>query len=180
MTRLFVAIELPESVRSTLTEMDRRVSGAKWTRPEQLHLTLNFIGEVTDATMEDVKTILAEVRGSPLTLRFGPSGTFGSKASPRVIWIGVEHEPALMKAQAAIEEALASIGIQPEARAYTPHITLARLKKADPAEVAAHVHALDALELPPVAVDRFVLFKSVLTPKQAVHSIQAEFPFVQD
>ena len=176
MPRLFVAVGLPEAVRTGLADLPRRVSGARWVPTEQIHLTLRFIGDVGDALFADVKTILGEIESPPFSLGLRHGGAFPPRGQPRILWVGVDRCEPLMALQRQIEDALVSLDFPRERRAYHPHATLARLKNARPGQVQTHIEAIDALASPEVAVDRFALFSSVLSPKGATHQLEAAFP----
>ncbi|HEY6308224.1 MAG TPA: RNA 2',3'-cyclic phosphodiesterase [Candidatus Angelobacter sp.] len=128
--RIFIALDIPADIRARMLEYGERARSlapeARWARPEGLHVTLKFIGEVTDAKVQEIKTALAAVRGSPFELNFANVGFFPSPKSPRVFWIGVEGGPPLPQLTAAIDNATQKLGIAKEERAYNPHLTLAR------------------------------------------------------
>jgi 2'-5' RNA ligase len=128
--RLFVALDIPAEIRARMLEYTERVrrlaEEARWARPEGLHVTLKFIGEVGDAKAQDIKTALAAVRAAAFEVRFENAGFFPSPKSPRIFWIGVESGPPLPELAAAIDNATHALGIAKEDRAYSPHLTLAR------------------------------------------------------
>jgi 2'-5' RNA ligase len=132
--RLFWAIELPETARDRLrvtqAELRERARGAdvRWSRPEQLHLTVQFLGEA------DPAPILAAAQALPrpgaLDLEVAGLGTFGGRR-PRVVWAGVRGPglEALVALAGALGQAMAGVGFAPEARAYRPHVTLGRVRQ---------------------------------------------------
>lgn len=99
---------------------------ARWARLEGLHVTLKFIGHVSDPKVEEIKTGLAAVKSLPFSVKFESVGFFPSPRSPRVFWIGVEGGAALSQLAASIDNATHKLGIAREERAYSPHLTLAR------------------------------------------------------
>jgi RNA 2',3'-cyclic 3'-phosphodiesterase len=129
--RIFVALDIPADIRARMLEYMERARGlapeARWARPEGLHVTLKFIGEVSDAKVREIKSALAGVKAAPFELKFENVGFFPSPRSPRVFWIGVEGAQALPQLAAAIDDATHAHGIAKEDRAYSPHLTLARL-----------------------------------------------------
>lgn len=128
--RIFIALDIPGEIRARMLEYVERVRPpapeARWARPEGLHVTLKFIGEVSDTRGEEIKTALSPVKGAPFDVTFLGVGFFPSPKSPRVFWIGVQGGEALAWLAAAIDNATARLGIAKEERAYSPHLTLAR------------------------------------------------------
>jgi 2'-5' RNA ligase len=128
--RLFIALDIPGRIRANMLEYMERARAlapeARWARPEGLHVTLKFIGEVGDAKVEPIKTALAAVRAASFEVKFESVGFFPAAKSPRVFWIGVEGGPALSQLAAIIDDATHKLGIAREERAYSPHLTLAR------------------------------------------------------
>jgi 2'-5' RNA ligase len=161
MIRLFVALELPEAVRSRLSLLQGGVPGARWASDEQLHLTLRFIGEVDDNVAHDIDDALAGIRAPAFTLELAGVGEFGGK-NPRALWAGVRPSEALLHLQKKVETALQRIGLPAEERKFSAHVTLARLRGASREKVVQFLthHALFGSG--PFEVDRFVLFSSHL------------------
>ncbi len=136
--RLFVAFDLSETVRARLAaflrELERSESSAaaaavKWVKPESLHLTLKFIGEQPEEKLPAVMDALSSIpTPAPLELSFRGFGCFPNERQPRVFWVGVEAPPDLGALAGSIEAALEPLGIAREQRAYSPHLTLGRLK----------------------------------------------------
>jgi len=159
MPRLFAGLELPPSVAGDLSRLRGGVPGARWIEPDALHITLRFIGDIDDAVARDVAAVLDDVSALPFSLRLGGVGVFGRRR-PRSIWAGVEPEPALLALQGTIERACVTIGLEPERRNFSPHVTLARLKGASVADVQAFIASHNLYRSPPFAVERFVLFSA--------------------
>ncbi|HEY4263999.1 MAG TPA: RNA 2',3'-cyclic phosphodiesterase [Micropepsaceae bacterium] len=161
MIRLFVALELPETVRDRLTALEGGVPGARWAGDEQLHLTLRFIGEVDENVANDIDDALAGIRTPAFALELAGVGEFGGK-KPRALWAGVRANDALLHLQRKIETALQRIGLPAEERKFSPHVTLARMHSAPQEKIVQFLtqHALFASG--PFPVDRFVLFSSQL------------------
>ena len=133
--RLFIAIELPDAIKQAIAGVQEqiRMSGmsAAWTRPEGIHLTLKFLGEVPESQVQEVMAALsraAQGRGT-LDLAVEGAGAFPNVKNPRVLWIGVAGDIDKLEAlQAAVEDAMERAGFKREARTYSPHLTLARIK----------------------------------------------------
>jgi 2'-5' RNA ligase len=128
--RLFIALDIPADIRARMLHHTERARGlapeARWARPEGLHVTLKFVGEVGDGKVQDIKTALAAVKAAPFDVKFENVGFFPSPKSPRVFWIGVEGGSALGELAAVVDRATQGAGIAKEDRAYSPHLTLAR------------------------------------------------------
>jgi 2'-5' RNA ligase len=169
MHRLFVAIRPPRPVRDRLLGLMGGVRGARWLADDQLHLTLRFIGEVERPTAEDVHSALASVRHPRFEIALSGLGAFDRRGDPVTLWAGVTpHEP-LKALHKKIDQACLRAGIEPDRRAYAPHITLARLGRgAGP--VAPLLESAGGETGPPFEVTEFRLYESALTPDGAVHS----------
>jgi RNA 2',3'-cyclic 3'-phosphodiesterase len=134
--RLFTAVELPLNLRRQLSGLIAQLGEAlprgsvRWVRAEGIHLTLKFYGEVATDQAPRLQAALARAAGSaaPMALELRELGAFPSLARPRVIWVGVQGEVDKLNAlQRAVEEASAPLGFEPEARGFTPHLTLGRV-----------------------------------------------------
>jgi 2'-5' RNA ligase len=192
--RLFVAIDIPDSIRALLAQtceqLKRAAPDARWVRPESMHLTLKFIGEQPEENVEAIKTPLAKVRG-PAAVRLHVIGLtfFPYMRFPTVLAAHVQTQPVvnlpdnpLVKIVEKIDSQLAPLGIQREKRAYRVHLTVARL---DPR--AKHQALAAALEQGPMRADfgtfetfEFHLYRSQLQRGGAVYTKLATFPFVQN
>jgi RNA 2',3'-cyclic 3'-phosphodiesterase len=131
--RLFVALHISQDIRGAITnlvcELKSLDASWKWTRTENLHVTLRFLGEVSPDKLQTVKETLRGVPAEfPFPLGFASLGFFPNKRRPRVLWVGLDAQPALAKLAHAIEESLAAVGIPREEREFNPHLTLARGK----------------------------------------------------
>lgn len=171
MTRTFLALELPYAVRNTLRRrierLARMIPEVRWADPASLHVTLVFLGELDDTQLDAATQAAATVAGAhaPFSLELASLGTFGSARSPRVIWVGLAGEKArLLSLQAAVADDLAARGFSREERPFSPHLTLARVKKPlsdDSLAALAHVQ----YEAPPDAAwraDAIAVMKSEL------------------
>lgn len=167
--RLFIAIELPDDIKTALGRLRVDVPGARWVPPEQLHLTLAFLGEVEEKTAGELSERLALIQTPPFQLRFSEPGCFPNRHRPRVLWAGLEPHPSLIYLAAVVHEAVLACGIPQEERPFSPHITMARLKFPAVREVGAFLTMSQKLKLPPFPVREITLFQSLLTPHGAVH-----------
>jgi RNA 2',3'-cyclic 3'-phosphodiesterase len=128
--RTFIALDLPSEIRSHLSDYVDQVRqfapDARWARIESLHVTLKFIGEVSDAKVEEIKTALTQVKGKPFAIEFKDIGFFPAPKSARVFWAGVNAPDDLTQLAEATESAVEKVGIACEKRPYHAHLTLAR------------------------------------------------------
>lgn len=182
--RTFVAVGLPEAARRGLSAMMRNVGsaarGIRWTRPENLHFTLAFLGELERGGVDAVREASQEaaLACKPFDLRFGGLGAFPPTGRPRVIWIGLSQgADELTRLQSGLAQALVQRGFALEERAFVPHLTLGRV--ADDAHLAdpAALLGQTAPQMEAIAVDRIRVMRSQLTPAGAVYSVLHECPF---
>ncbi len=159
MIRLFTAIEIPQGVRVRLSLLQGGVPGARWSPPENLHLTLRFIGEVDEATANDIDDVLSGLHAPAFDLTLKGAGEFGGR-DPHALWVGVAPNEPLMRLAAKIESGLQRMGLAPETRKYAPHVTLARLRDAPVAKVREFLAAHSLFDSGPFAVSAFTLFSS--------------------
>ncbi len=175
--RLFIAIDLPGPVREQLTALYEPVRGIAWTRPEQLHLTLRFLGDVEIALREPLEMALARVAVEPFVLPVEGLGTFPPRGPARVVWVGVGHgHTRLHQLRQQIDDALLGCGLNLDVRFFQPHVTLGRVKdEAAPGAVAGFLKSHHAFEAAPFRVASFILYSSELRPNGAVHTPWREF-----
>jgi len=174
MIRLFTAIEIPESVRFRLTLLQAGIPGARWMPAENLHLTLRFIGEVDEPTADDIDQVLSELRLPAFTLTLKGVGEFGGK-DVRALWVGVATNPALHRLVAKIESALQRMGLVPETRKYSPHVTIARLKDAPLTKVREFLSANNLFDSGHFPASAFALFSSRQTAKGRLYRVESTY-----
>ncbi|MEA3332223.1 MAG: RNA 2',3'-cyclic phosphodiesterase [Pseudomonadota bacterium] len=173
--RLFIAIDLPKKIKDELALISFGLPQARWVQPEQLHLTLRFIGEVDGALFQELKSALALVSGSSFPLLLQGLGCFPPRRDPRVLWVGIEESAELMKLRKKVDSCLGKLGFPPEQRKFSPHITLARTAKTPLTRVVRFLgdHAL--FRLPEFVVSNFHLYSSTLTPKGALYRHEVDY-----
>lgn len=172
--RLFVAIRPPRLVRERLIAAMGGIGGARWQSDDQLHVTLRFIGTVDRRRAEDVHAALGAIRQAPFEIRLSGTGFFSLRGTPDAVWAGLAPNEPLAALHRKIDRALVRVGLEPERRAYLPHITLARLNRSS-GPIGGFLEQAGDLVSPPFPVDRFALFESDLTAERAVYSILAEY-----
>jgi 2'-5' RNA ligase len=166
MHRLFVAIRPPADIRARLLAAMGGIAGARWQDDSQLHLTLRFIGEVDRHRALDVHAALGAIHHPGFEIALEGIHGFDRKSEPRALWAGVAPHAPLKTLHDKIGQALARIGLEPERRAFLPHITLARLPRGAGA-IGPFLAGAGGLSGPPFAVDAFALFESRLTAEGA-------------
>jgi 2'-5' RNA ligase len=187
--RLFVALDFPDEVRDSLREFIARLKpacrAAKWVRPQAMHVTLKFIGEVSTEKLESIRAALASMHSTaPVEMQFRGLGFFPNERRPRVLWCGVEGSPNLAELAAAVDHALVLLGIAAESREFVPHLTLARFK-ADAAprkDLETLVRAAGELKSYDFGRTReveFHLIESILKPAGAEYKRLESFPIVK-
>lgn len=175
MHRLFVAIHPPRHVRERLLALMGGVCGARWQTEEQLHLTLRFIGEVDRHRARDIDAALSAIRHPGFALSLNGLGCFDRRGEPATLWVGVGPLEPVKALHRKIDQAIARTGLEPERRAYSPHITLARLGRgAGP--IAHLLKTSGGVSSDPFPVDNFILFESRLTREGAVHTPLERYP----
>jgi len=178
MLRLFVAVPLPEAVQEQLEQIAFGIPGAAWVPGENMHFTLRFIGDVSNADAADIDDALLSVRAPAFDLTIEGVGHFGSLRQTRALWAGVARNPALVHLRDKIESAVVRSGQPPEGRKFVPHLTLARFKAETGHHLANFLAEHNLLKLGPIHVDRFTLFQSHLKRDGSLHEELADYPLV--
>lgn len=179
MIRLFVALALPNLVRERLALIRAPLPGARWVPPENMHITLRFIGQVEPPMAEDVDAALSYIDAATFELRLVGLGTFGSRGRVRALWAGVEQTKLLDQLQAKIEAACGRAGLPPEGRKFHPHVTLARCKNVREAPAAEFAATYPGFDLPAIVVDAFTLYSSQMGRSGAVYTPEAVYPLAR-
>ena len=174
--RLFTAIDLPEDVRGSLVSLCRGMPGGRWVRPDQLHLTLRFIGAVDRDRFAAIKKRLATIAAPPFMMALKGTGSFPPSGQPRVLWAGVEAPGLLASLRDRIEEQLVAAGCEPERRPFSPHITLARLRDFPRNQVVPYLTRYLSYASDPFEVTEFRLYSSVLSGQGSTHTVEARYP----
>ena len=173
--RLFVAIALPEDVRDRLAALQHGVPGARWVAPENLHLTLRFIGEVDGHQAQDIDAALTGVHVPSFPLTLAGVGHFGCNAKTRSLWAGVEAGEPLKRLQAKVEQALQRAGVEPKGGKFKPHVTLARFKSNPGARLYDYLSRHALFRTQPFMAEHFVLYSSFLSQSGAIYRAEADY-----
>src|SRR5215475_10463893 len=140
MPRLFTGVEIPSDVGQALATLRGGLPGARWIDPGNYHLTLRFIGDVDDAIAHEIASMLSRVKRGSFDLHMDGLTSFGGR-KPRAVVASVAPAQALIDVQAEHERLMQRIGLEPEGRKFTPHVTLARLRESSSQQVAEYLSA---------------------------------------
>ena len=176
--RTFIALELPPTVLSLLRTVQQDLKQlkirARWVRPENIHLTLKFIGDTKPGDIDPISAAMAGAanRISPVTLAVRGIGVFPTPKRPRVIWVGLGGDiRSLLALQSRLEDKLAATGVAKDQRSFKAHLTLGRIKQAPgPAVIRQMMTAYATLSSDEFTCDQVILFKSDLKPSGAVYT----------
>jgi RNA 2',3'-cyclic 3'-phosphodiesterase len=175
MPRLFTGLEIPSDIGQALSTLRGGLPGARWITPENYHLTLRFIGDVDDTTAHEVASLLGRVKRGAFDLHMDGLTSFGGR-KPRAVVANVSPAQALLDVQAEQERLMQRIGLEPEGRKYTPHVTLARLRESSSRDVAEYLAARGFFRTSPFKVSRFVLFSSRNSVGGGPYVVEASYP----
>jgi 2'-5' RNA ligase len=178
MPRLFTGLEIPRHVADSLAMMRGGLPGARWIDPENYHLTLRFIGDIDDALARDIAGLLGRAQRRPFEIRLDGLTSFGGR-KPRALVASAAPAGPLMELQAEHERLLQRIGLEPDGRKYTPHVTLARLRESSSWQVADYLSARGHYRSATFEVSRFVLFSSRASVGGGPYVVEAVYPLAE-
>lgn len=159
MPRLFTALEVPRNAAMSLSLLRGGLPGARWIDVENYHITLRFIGDVDGRTADEIVNRLDRIDREEFQISLTGIGSFGSK-KPHSVWAGVSPSAELTALQGEIERICQRIGLPPDPRKFTPHVTLARLRSARVEDVVHYLAGRGNFHTLPFNVGRFVLMSS--------------------
>jgi 2'-5' RNA ligase len=186
--RVFCAIELPEAVRQRFTRHIVRLkeaapdAQASWSRAENIHLTLKFLGEISQVSVPILSKAASQaVEGSgPFTIRLEQTGVFPPHGSPRVLWVGVnDFEGKLAELHMRLEAECEKAGFPRESRSFHPHLTLARIRKPQHSRTLASAHKATPFEPLEIAVSELVVIRSELSSAGSRYSTVSRHPLTK-
>jgi 2'-5' RNA ligase len=175
MPRLFTGVEIPPDVGQALSSLRGGLPGARWIDPQNYHLTLRFIGDVDDVIAHEVADMLGGIKRGGFELHMEGLTSFGGR-KPRAVVAQVAPAQPLIDVQAEQERLLQRIGLEPEGRKFTPHVTLARLRDSSSRQVAEYLAARGYFRTSPFRVSRFVLFSSRSSVGGGPYVVEASYP----
>src|SRR3984893_14833054 len=176
MPRLFTALEIPAETGQSLSMLRGGLPGARWIDPEHYHLTLRFIGDLDDVMAHEIAFMLSNVRRLSFELRLDGLTSFGGRR-PRAVVATVAPTQQLYELQAEHERLMRRVGLEPEGRKYTPHVTLARLRDSSSLDVAEYLSARGYFRTAAFPVSRFVLFSARESVGGGPYVVEASYPF---
>jgi len=186
--RLFVAIDFPQDM---LLRIEQIVSyfktktpppALKWVETKHMHLTIKFIGEIGEDKLEPIEESLVNTLAgqSHFDIEVGGLGMYPHKDNPRVIWLGITGGEPLIRMHSQLDQHLASLDVKREGRSFSPHLTIARVRRhADQATVKSIGQTLSLFNVDPlgtVTIDRVQLYQSVLTPSGPIYTSLLSIP----
>ena len=178
--RVFVAVELPDAVKAEFSGLAAAIDalgirGARTVRPQGIHLTLKFLGDVSVELIPEIQSAMdtAAAESEPFALSLGDAGVFPNPRATRVLWVGVAGDlDSLGQLQRRVEESLAELGFRPERRGFNPHITAGRVRdsvsNADRRKVTEALLSHEYVR-PPIRVESISLIQSILRPDGAIY-----------
>ena len=178
MTRAFIAFKLPADVVDSLkvlqSGLKKRGHNLRWVHPENIHLTLKYLGDVPAEELQEVKHVIGEVARHQVVFSIEAKGlgVFPTVKKARVLWSGIHGDVTRLNSlQATLDQTLAAIGFEPEKRPFRGHLTLGRFKRrADGKKLASMLSEFGSYASPPLVPERLILFKSDLKPSGAVYT----------
>lgn len=175
MPRLFTGLELPGSLSATLGMLRGGLHGARWMTPDTYHVTLRFLGDIDEAMAQDALNILGQIARAPFDVQIDGLTAFGGDR-PRALVASILPSPALVELQAEHERLMRRIGLPPDTRKFTPHVTLARLRNISPFQLAGFLGSIG--HFPPLrfTVEDFVMFSSRASTGGGPYLIEAIYP----
>jgi 2'-5' RNA ligase len=175
--RLFLALALPDAIRTLLSELAEPLPHVRWTPADQLHVTLRFLGDVESSALDALLVRLATIQVEPFLLPIEGVGAFPPKSAPRVLWAGTgKGHPRLFQLRKQLDDTALAAGVDFDVRSFHPHVTLARCADEAAGAAAGWLRRHQAFEGPPFKVDAFDLVASDLRPTGAEHHLIERFP----
>ncbi|WP_319469027.1 RNA 2',3'-cyclic phosphodiesterase [uncultured Pseudodesulfovibrio sp.] len=181
MLRMFVGIPVSDDYKTRLDSMVETLGGrvrsrVRWTRPGNWHVSLQFLGSVEEEDVADVRSALRGIDFSSFVMRAGDIGCFPDMRKPRVMWVGMdEGNDECARLSEAVKDAMEPFGFKRGTQPFQAHLTLGRVKRSEPDDFASVLGNVSQ-EWPELGVDRFILWKSDLTPDGPVYTVVEEFP----
>jgi 2'-5' RNA ligase len=176
--RLFIAVDLPAELRPVIARLCQGIGGARWTRPEQVHITLRFLGDTAEDRLAALRAGLREVCTPRFELALRGTGVFpppSARKPARVLWLGLEPPESLRALKDTVDGVL---GPDPETakRGFSPHLTLARFVRRPRHDLDRFLAEHDGFDAGRFVVSNFHLYRSTLRPEGALHEIVESYP----
>jgi 2'-5' RNA ligase len=174
--RLFAAIRPSPDAIQWLQRLKDDLPGARWSPPENLHLTLRFAEQISERQADDLDAELETIHGGPFDLTLRGVGAFEDHGFPKAIWADVERSEPLEVLQRRCESAARRAGLAPDKRPWRPHVTLAYLSAAEPERVARWIQQYNLARLAPFEVAEFGLYSSWPSKEGSVYRLERTYP----
>jgi 2'-5' RNA ligase len=175
--RLFVSLDLPDSITALLVRLDPHLRGVRWLEAAKIHLTLGFFGRVESETEDKLRGRLVAIRFAAFFLPLRGVGVFPSKGRPKIIWVGVgAGHPHLFQLHKLVNDAAVGAGLEVDLRPWHPHITLARCQNVSPEFVRPFLRANAAFDAGLIRIESFQLKSSLLTPAGSLYTTELLVP----
>jgi 2'-5' RNA ligase len=176
--RLFVAIEIAPEIRDRINKfvetLRPKVANARWSRPEGMHITLKFLGNVADEKRSSIESALTQFKQAPISVTVQDLGAFPNAKSPRVLWVGISSGPDLGDLAEQVDAAMQPLGFEREKRAFSPHVTLARFGEGKKANIASLLSEAKP-SFGKMTAAEFHLYESKLSPQGSRYIKLASF-----
>lgn len=174
MRRIFFGLEIPARIKDCLLTVRSNIPGARWQRPEQMHITLQFLGDLEEQRLASVCEAARDIPVAAFNLDVVGLGCFGKPESPRNLWAGVQPKVPVASLHSVIKDRMEELGLATESRPFHPHITLARFRP-QAASVQHVLNGQDRTAFGSFLVSQFVLFDSALHPDGSVYTVIERF-----
>ncbi|MFN2477410.1 MAG: RNA 2',3'-cyclic phosphodiesterase [Chthoniobacterales bacterium] len=175
MKRLFVAIDMPQSVAELLVAIDPELPGVRWLPAELIHLTLSFLGNVGPTAEATLRERLSAIRFQPFFMPVKGVGTFPQKGKPNVIWAGVgAGHPQLFHVYKRVQEAALSAGLKPDLRSFHPHITFARCRDVSAETIRPFLKRHADFDAGMIRVESIAFYSSIPGPLGSAYTRELE------
>ena len=175
MPRLFAGLEIPAEIGQSLSDLSGGLPGARWIDPENYQVTLRFIGDIDGMSANEIASMLFRINRKPFEVKVRGLQSFGGK-KPRAVVASVEPSRPLIELQAELERLMQRLGLDPEGRKFTPHVTLARLRDSSSRQVAEYLSERAHFRSAPFAVSQFVLLSSRASVGGGPYVVEASYP----
>lgn len=176
--RVFIAIPLPVDIRASLASLCHGIAGAKWTQPENMHITLRFLGELNDEQCRDLDDELSEINCPRFDLTFRSFGCFDKRGHVHTLWAALDKSPELERLFEKVESASVRAGLEKARRKFKPHTTLARFRHVEDREIGTFMESRNPYSSEPFPAQSFVMYQSLRGNEGPRYEVLAEYPLI--
>ncbi len=175
MMRLFLAIQVPDEVIDEAVPLQMGLPGARWTEPDQMHLTLRFVGDADGVQYQDIGHAMRRIRHEPFDVELTGLGVFPPKGAARTLWLGVAQSERLAALQRKVDMAVTRLGFKSTRKRWIPHVTLARLGGTPSSRLGNYIAGNAMVRLPAFEATGFSLYTSTLHPSGSIYEVEETF-----